>query len=213
MAPRRIVFKGLNNEGGFVLVGALLILLLLVLIGISASTSTTLELQIAASDRTRKETFYQADAGTQLAIRLVEESLGTPGGFTAVNADGVLVDPFNSPNNTILIVDPTLSENEGIPVEPSDAARDAAYFPEGYDPASPNDDPHTNLTAAGVTEVTAGAGLQMVAGYEGKGKGTAGGGGNILYTIYSQHVGRAQSESVVQVEWRHIIGLELEGRY
>lgn len=216
MAPRRIVFKSLNNEGGFVLVGALLILLLLVLIGISASTSTTLELQIAASDRTRKETFYQADAGTQLAIRLVEESLGAPGGFTAVNADGVLVDPFNSPNNTILIVDPTLSQNEGgpgLPLEPTDAARDAAYFPEGYDPASPNTTPHTNLTAAGVTEVTEGAGLQMVAGYEGKGKGTAGGGGNILYTIYSQHVGRAESESVVQVEWRHIIGLELEGRY
>jgi len=212
MAPRRIAFKGLNNEGGFVLVGALLILLLLVLIGISASTSTMLELQIAASDRTRKETFYQADAGTQLAIRLVEESLGTPGGFTAVNADGVLVDPFN-PNNTILIVDPTLSEDEGVPAPPSDAARDAAYFPEGYDPASPNTTPHTNLTAAGVTAVTAGAGLQMVAGYEGKGKGTAGGGGNILYTIYSQHVGRAESESVVRVEWRHVIGLQLEGRY
>jgi len=29
MAPSRIVLKGLNNEGGFVLVGALLILLLL----------------------------------------------------------------------------------------------------------------------------------------------------------------------------------------
>lgn len=212
MAPRRVVPKGLNSEDGFVLVGALLILLLLVLIGISASTSTTLELQIAASERTRKETFYQADAGTQVAIRLVEESLGTPGGFTAVDADGVLVDPFN-PNNTILIVDPTLSQDEGVPAEPTDAARDAAYFPEGYDPASPNADPHTNVTAAGVTQVTAGAGLQMVAGYEGKGKGTAGGGGNILFTIFSQHVGRAESQSTVRVEWRHIIGLELEGRY
>ena len=213
MAPRRIVFNILNNEGGFVLVGALLILLLLVLIGVSASTSTTLELQIAASDRTRKETFYQADAGTQLAIRLVEESLGTPGGFTAVNADGVLVDPFNPPNNTMLIVDPALSENEGVAAQPSDAARDAAYFPEGYDPAAPNAGPHTNITAAGVTQVTEGAGLQMVAGYEGKGKGTAGGGGNTLYTIFSQHVGRSESESVVRVDWRHVIGLELEGRY
>lgn len=214
MTLNRIVPKGLNNEDGFVLVGALLILLLLVLIGVSASTSTNLELQISASDRTRQETFYQADAGTQLAIRLVEESLGTPGGFVApgVNADGVLVDPFN-PNNTILIVDPILSQDEGVPPEPSDAVRDAAYYPDGYDPALPSAVPHTNLTAAGVTMTTEGAGLQMVAGYEGKGKGTAGGGGNILYTIYSQHVGRAESESVVRVEWRHVIGLELEGRY
>lgn len=212
MEPSRIVLKGLNNEGGFVLVGALLILLLLVLIGISASTSTTLELQIAASDRTRKETFYQADAGTQVAVRLVEESLGTPGGFTAVDADGVLVDPFNR-NNTMLIVDPTLSDDEGVPVEPSDAVRDAAYFPEGYDPAAPNAVPHTNITVAGVTGTTAGAGLQMTAGYEGKGKGTAGGGGNTLFTIFSQHVGRADSQSVVRVEWRHVIGLQLEGRY
>lgn len=212
MAPSRFTLIGLNNEDGFVLVGALLILLLLVLIGISASTSTTLELQIAASDRIRKEAFYHADAGTQAAIRLVEESLGTPGGFTAIDGNGVLVDPFN-PNNTMVIVDPALSENEGVPALPTDAARDAAYYPEGYNPALPNAVPHTNITAAGVTRATEGAGLQMVAGYEGKGKGTAGGGGEIFYTIFSQHVGRSDSESVVRVEWRHVIGLELEGRY
>lgn len=212
MALIRILPKGMNEEGGFVLVGALLILLLLMLIGISASNTTTMEIHIAASDRMRKEAFAQADGGAQLAIRLVEESLGVPGGFTAVDANGVLVDPFD-PNNTVLIADTTLSEDEGVPAMPSDAARDAAYFPEGYDPALPNNAPHTNLTAAGVTEVTEGAGLQMVAGYEGKGKGTAGGGGTILYTIFSQHLGNGGSESVVEAEWRHVIGLELEGRY
>jgi hypothetical protein len=212
MAPRKFVLKPMNNENGFVLVGSLLILLLLTLIGISASTSTNLELQIAASDRTRKETFYQTDGGAQLAIRLVEESLGTPGGFTAVNANSVLVDPL-TPNNTVLISDLTLSEDDGVPAVPTDAARDVAYFPEGYNPALPNAIPHTNITAAGVTGATKGSGLQMVAGYEGKGKGAAGGGGQILYTLYSQHLGREESESMVRVEWRHIIGLELSGRY
>jgi len=201
----------MNDEGGFVLVGAMLVLLLLMLIGISASNTTTMEIHIAASDRMRKEAFAQADGGIQLAIRLVEESLGTPGGFTAVDANGVLIDPFN-PNNTMLIVDMALSDNEGVAAVPSDAARDAAYFPEGYNPALPNA-PHTNLTAAGVTGVTEGAGLQMVAGYEGKGKGATGGGTNILYSIYSQHVGNAASESVIRVDWRHVIGLELESRY
>lgn len=211
MALIRILPKGMNDEGGFVLVGAMLILLLLMLIGISASNTTTMEIHIAGSDRARKETFSQADGGVRLGIRLVEESLGSSGGFTAVDANGVLVDPLN-PNSTVLIVDKTLSEDEGVPALPSDAARDVAYFPEGYNPALPNA-PHTNITAAGVTSVTEGAGLQMVAGYEGKGKGTAGGGGKILYTIYSQHVGKLESESLVQVNWRHVIGLELEGRY
>ncbi len=69
------------------------------IIGISATTNTSLELQIAGNDRTHKETFYQADGGSQLAARLVEESLGTPGGFTALDGDNVLIDPTN-PNNS-----------------------------------------------------------------------------------------------------------------
>ncbi|MBV5327053.1 MAG: hypothetical protein JZU65_05355 [Chlorobium sp.] len=206
-----------KNEDGYVLVGALLILLLLVVIGISATTSTTLELQIAGNDRVRRETFFQADGGTQLAARLIEESLGTPGGFTALDVSNRL----NGSNNTILIVDTTLSENDNVARDETSVfddmavggGRDIAYFPDGYNPLLPNAIPHTNIIMDGVTSTTAGSGQQMLSGYEGKGKGTAGGGGQILYTIYSQHMGRSQSESVVAVEWRHVIGLELEGRY
>jgi len=219
MVPEKNVRQSIKDEGGYVLVGALLILLLLVVIGISASTSTSLELQVAGNDRIRKETFYQADGGTQLAARLVEESLGTPGGFTALDANNVLQDPL-SPNTTILIVDTTLSENDNTARDETSVSdgvggRDIAYYPDGYNPLlpDPNVMPHTNIIMDGVTSTTAGAGLQMLAGYEGKGKGTAGGGGQILYTIYSQHMGVSQSESVVAVEWRHLIGLELEGRY
>jgi hypothetical protein len=55
------------DEGGFVLVGALLILLLLVLIGVSASTSTVLELQIAAGHKARTTGFYAAESGLSFA--------------------------------------------------------------------------------------------------------------------------------------------------
>ncbi len=116
----------------------------------------------------------------------------------------------------ILIVDTTLSENDDTTRNEnnvSDAARDLAYFPNGYNPVDPKAIPHTNIIADGLTTVVAGSGLQMLAGYEGKGKGTAGGGGQIIYNIYSQHIGRSNSESIVAIGWRHIIGLELEGRY
>lgn len=208
-----------DNENGYALLATLLILVLLVIIGMSATTNTSLEIQIAGNDRIHKETFYQADGGTQIGIRLVEESIGNVGPFTALDADGILIDP-DSPNNTILIVDPTLVDNENLARNQntiSDTARDLAYFPDGYNSAltlsANNLNPHTNIIADGVTSTVAGAGLQMLAGYEGKGKGTAGGGGQILYSIYSQHMGRSQSESVVKVEWRHVIGLEIDGRY
>ncbi len=215
MAPKIFSQNYRNEESGFVLVGALLILLLLVVIGISATTNTSLELQIAGNDRTHKETFYQADGGTQLAVRLVEESLGTPGGFTKVNTDNVLIVPTN-PINSVLIEDTTLSENDDTSRDEndvSDTARDLAYFPNGYDPATPNAIPHTNIIADGLTTVATGSGLQMLAGYEGKGKGTAGGGAKINYDIYSQHLGKSNSESIIAIRWSHIIGLELEGRY
>lgn len=226
MKNKKTDLSHIENEDGFILITTLMMLVLLMVVGISATTTTTLELEISGNDRVRKETFYQADGGTQLAARLIEESLGTPGGFTALDTDNVLVDPVN-PNNTILIVDTTLSENNNgyDPVTNTSGrretsvfddtavggGRDLAYFPGGFD--ATNATPHTNIIADGVTSTTAGSGLQMVSGYEGTGKGTAGGGSQILYTIYSQHMGRAQSESIVAAEWKHVVGLEINGRY
>lgn len=215
MTPEQNVSMDIKNESGFVLVAAMLLLLLLTLIGISALNTSNIEIQIGGNDRLHKQVFSQADGGTQMAARLVEESVAIPSGFTALDANNVLQDPA-TPNNTVLIVDTTMWKNEGAEAPtPTDATRDAAYFPDGYNPALPlpNAPPHTNITVSGVTTNTAGSGLQMVAGYEGKGKGSAGGGSQILFSIKSQHRGMLESESVVEVEWRHVIGLELEPRY
>ena len=221
MKLNRNVSKAANNENGYMLIGTLFILLLLIIIGMAATTDTTLEIHIAGNDRTHRETFYQADGGTQIAIRLIEENLGAAVPFTALTSDSILVDP-DTPNSTILIVDDTLSNNGAVRTFTDvfddmtvGGGRDAAYFPDGYNPALPDPDilPHTNIIADGITSTVTGAGLQQLAGYEGKGKGTAGGGGQILYTIYSQHIGKNQSESIIAVQWRHVIGLELEGRY
>lgn len=218
MKVNQNITRNINNENGFALLGTLLILVLLIVIGLISSTNTNLELQIAGNDRIHKETFYQADRGTQIGIRLVEESVGT-GQFTALDADNRLIDPDN-PNNTILIDDPdaTIWNNENPArnqTTVSDISRDISYFPDGYNPAlpDPNVSPHTNIIADGVTSLIEGSGGQMSAGYEGVGKGSSGLGSQILYSIYSQHIGKVQSESIVKVEWRHVIGLELDSRY
>ncbi len=45
----------------------------------------------------------------------------------------------------------------------------------------------------------------MIAGYEGKGKGAAGGGAWVLYHIRSRHMGFDGSDSVVEVQWKHVM--------
>lgn len=205
--------NALANEQGFVLITSLLMLVVLMIIGIAATNTTTTELQISGNDKLSKETFYGADGGVQMFSRLVEESIAAPGGFTQLDANKLLQDPVN-PNDTILVVDSNLAENADLTRDESslsDANRDIAYFPGGYD--ATNAAPHTNAIVDGLTSITAGAGSQMLAGYEGKGKGTAGGGGQILYTIYSQHSGQGRSQSTIEAKWRHQIGLELDNRY
>jgi Tfp pilus assembly protein PilX len=205
MKSGKIVSRVMDDEGGFVLVAAMIVLLILTLIGISALNTSNTEIQIGGNDRLRKQVFSQADGGTQLAIRLLEENIGALSGFTAITA-GVL----DNSDNKVLIDTPTLSKNPALP-----ATRDAAYYPEGYTIALANT-PHTNMTAGrknAFTEVVEGAGLGFGGGYEPKGLSSASGGGRILFTILSQHRGPRGSESVVEVEWRHIIGLELVSRY
>ncbi len=186
-----------HDEQGFVLVGALLVLLLLVLIGISATTSTTLELQIAGAERIRRETFYQADAGSEVGVRLLEENLACmveSGGFTS-NVIG-----------TITINDLVFSEN--IAADPGltpTTVIHATY-------ASGSGD--TDLTVSRTTAAAIapeGSAMRQVTGYEHKGAGAGGGSGFYFrYNVYSRHQGTQDSEAMIHVRWRHVVGLELD---
>ena len=64
-----------NSEEGFVLIASLLILLVLTVVGIAVNRNTTIEWQIAMNDRFHKETFYNADAATELASEVLEQAL------------------------------------------------------------------------------------------------------------------------------------------
>lgn len=78
-----------NNEKGFVLIASLLILLVLTLLGIAVNRNTTTEWQIAMNDRIHKETFYAADAASELAAEVLEQSIACLG-FDA-SASGILL--------------------------------------------------------------------------------------------------------------------------
>lgn len=187
-----------NNEKGSLMVIAIIILMLLTLIGIAITTTASLEMQIASNDRLHKMAFYQADGGIEIGAELLEQNLGCPGGFSAT----IGTDQTNV--GSVRVTDLTLWENTDVDATlPSETNRHF-YFPQDYSGSQP----HTNLTVGGNTQFSTGNAIQMVSGYEGKGKGAGSGGAYIMYTMQSQHMGISGSQSIIQVQWRHVIGQE-----
>lgn len=202
---------GICNESGYVLVGALLILLLLMVIGIAATTSTNMEIQIAGSDRMHKETFYAADGGTSVGAELVEQSIWDFPTVTLPKNGGVsyLGDLFVSSDYKQLFIKPDVDiDGTKTPGDPNDdvlpANRDA-YFNYGVADPTGTIVPHTDIHIGSHSIQNEGGSLQQLAGYEGKGKGMAGGGGSRLYEIHSISFGNNNSESWLIVEWLHVL--------
>lgn len=193
--------KRMNNENGFVLVGALLILLLLMVIGIASTTSTMMELQVAGSDRTHKETFYAADGGTHVGTELVEQSIWD---FPTVTL------PLNSgvPYLGKLFVTSDYKEiflNHEIDIDDVTQANRDAFFNYGVADPTGTKVPRTDIQIGSQPIRNEGGALQQLAGYEGKGKGAHGGGISRLYEIHSKSFGNNNSESWLIVEWRHVL--------
>ena len=178
-----------NNEEGSALIISVLILLLLTVIGIAATNTSTIEVLISGNDKVHKMAFHEADGGTEVGIELVEQNIYMAG-FSA--ADLASLGDINATSASLY-----LNTASGMP---SDNNRDA-YFPRNYG----GNGPHTNLRVGGNPELSTGSAIQMAAGYEGIGKGVGGGGGRIVYDIWSQHIGVANSEDMILLQWMHVM--------
>jgi len=216
-----------GNDDGFILVAVLVTLMLLVVIGFSATTTTTVELQIAGNDKVNKRTFYDADGGTELGIRMIEENMSCPDGFSITDPafNRAVINNIAAPVRPSGIVDFWRNQAAPDPADPSagddDGARDF-YYPADYTAGNPGSyaatagqdwAPHTNVTVGGVTQYLTGSAIQMVAGYEGKGKGAAASGSFINFNIIAQRHGERDAVSEVQTVWRHVIGQEGDCNY
>lgn len=190
-----------RNEKGFVLVVSIIILMLMTVIGISITTTTSIELQIAGNEKIQKATFFEADGGTEVAAELIEQNLGCMSGFST---------EYIGDNAATQIFVPTANKafwtnlDADIPDPHATPANYDFYFPA----TAGLNDPRVDINVGGSTTLSTGSAIQMVAGYEGKGKGAGGGGGYILYDIYSRAQGVKNSESIIRMQWRHIIGTE-----
>lgn len=192
---KKILLKE-NGQDGFVLITSMLMLLALTLIGIAANRNTVQELKISGNDKLHKQTFTQADGGTEVGIGVLKQSVSCISGFSKYPVtDGFSLDGILVPGSAVN--PPNLWLNYGSLSIASDTNRDF-YFPENY--ASGDD--HTNVTLNGLTELTAGAALEMLAGYEGKGKALGTDGAFLEFQISAQRLGVRNSESNICINYR-----------
>jgi hypothetical protein len=187
-----------DNSEGWVTVAALLLMTVLTIVGISSVSTSNIEVQIATNDKVHKMAFYAADGGCDLGTELLELNIACASGFA--NDDLVINNVTVADKDFWMQSDEPKDGSNNVIAYPSDAEHDIQI-----DAAT---GPHTNLSVFGATAFGVGGAIEMAAGYEGKGKGAAGGGVSLLYEIHSQHLGLAKSESVVAIQWRHNIGTE-----
>jgi len=193
-----------RNEEGFVLILALMIMLVLTILGIAANRNTSTELMISGNDSLQKQTFYQADGGTEVGSEILEQNIFCISGFTANNGADALLEGIIHVNAASL----NFWQNTSAITAATEANRD--FF---YPATAAASDPHTNFTVGGQAKLSAGAALQMAAGYEGKGKGIGSGGAHLLYDVYAQRLNVRNAEAVIRVQWRHTIGMEDDCKY
>jgi hypothetical protein len=186
--------KTLKNERGSALIMALVMVMLLALAGIWSSQTSTVETTIGANEKVHKIAFFEAEGGTETGIELIESNIDERGGGTVIGSVGVNT---GGANGTRFYLNDELASSE----KPTCTNRDA-YIPATNTTCTP---PITNLRFGGVASLSTGGALQMVAGYEGKGKGAAGGGAWITYDVRSGNRNVRNTESVINLRWRHVM--------
>lgn len=209
-------FNGLKNpagnENGSALIFAILILAVLTIIGISSNKTSTVEVKIASNDKVYKQSFYEADGGTEFGRELLEQNIACATGFPNDDFYIGAAAPFLKVNGQAFYLN-TVEPDQDYPAEgnaPNLETRWDFYYPDNDDTDNTENFnlPHTKIKTFGNTELSSGNALQMVAGYEGKGKSAAGGGAKIIYDLYSRHVGNQNSRVTIMINYRHVIGQE-----
>ena len=160
-----------------ILLTVLILMFIATLLGVISINSSTVEIQISGNDRRIAAGFAGAEAGIDIAIPVIEQSIGS----TTLKPSVITV------SGTDVIMD---TNNQQLFKEITNP--DYAYDTDSTDSATP-DIYIADLGGAKVnididrlfSEVIAGGALEFAMGYEGVGAGAAGGGIVLYYSINS----------------------------
>ena len=196
----------INNQNGSVINVALLILILIFLIGIGLHKISTTDVKIASNIKTDTTTFYAAESGLDAASELLELNANCPIGFKDTNIEGKIM----ATNLIFWLNDHANDPNPYRPDGTFDNTLADAYYPIGADRTEDSTDEYTNLSIGGGVRFSKGSAVQAAAGYEGLGKGSAGGGATALYDIFVYQHGQNKSSAKHYIQWGHKIGVSVD---
>ena len=194
-----------TNERGSLLVIALIVLMMLTLIGIAITTTASLELQIAGNDRLHKTAFYKADGGTEIGYQLLEQNLGCASGFSTDEITG------SGSTQTVKVVNTAFWQNldADIPDETLTDTGDPSFvhffFPSGY---TAEHAPIPILPWAATPICLRAAPSRWSAATRARARAPAPAGRTFCMTCTPSTSGVVNSQSIIKVQWRHVIGQE-----
>lgn len=198
-----------NDENGFILVATMLILVVLTLIGISATRTSNIELQVAGNEKWSQDSFYQADGATETTISIIEESI-IRGGIDANNYYDTYVNNLNfylkEPRDLYINrIDTGNPDNFDWSLNGQGSAPNTTRI-DVYTPRASGTTtrPFSQLKSASITTGVPGSALNMASGYLGLGTGAAKGGTMEIFDIWSNNLGRFNSETMLRLQYRHV---------
>ena len=170
------------DQSGSALVVAMIVLAILGALALASLDVADLNIFISANDRDAKESFFHADSGINVGHEFLEESIDTVNstfyGNNATEWNSQSVSQFDPLEAAFL--------NSTLPLYVAEAQ--GTYVRSG-------------ILERGIME---GSAMQIAAGYEGAGKSAASGGTFTIFQIRSHRYGQRNSQSEVDLGWRHI---------
>jgi len=166
--------KSTNKQQGFVLVLVLVLMTIMTLLGIMVIDFSTIDLQITGNQKQVSIALEGADAGLDLSIPVIEQTL----------AAGALDDAGITASGVVTDLDTTnlLDELTGLRNLDADTA---SATPDLRIASLGGTEVQVDIDRM-VSDIVAGGALEFASGYEGIGAGAAGGGISVLYRVTSQ---------------------------
>ncbi|MBQ0784719.1 MAG: hypothetical protein KBT66_10840 [Amphritea sp.] len=198
-----------NRQSGYILVTGLLFLLVITLVGVTSMNLSTVDYKISSNTAFHVDAFENAEsarqtAGSELLFEYIKNRGWTGIGFSVPT--GVVVD--DDTRDLFMGNEETVAElRDGIYGDISVLTTDLQFALDGNGDGDTNDgvDAVANIMVIKTdTRAAEGSNTAQLSGYEGDGKGAAGGGFYNFFMLMSQGTSAANASATTSTDYRYV---------
>lgn len=206
-------------QRGYVLVTSLIFLVVLTLIAVTAMDLSSMELKMSSNANLKSRGLEASESLRNIGGEILDAHVYNRGGWPAAIGGTVSDNTFELiiPSGVIIldkdgdtlpdILALTNDAGESL-FSPATLIKDITYKIDGNGDGDFTDDVDTNAELSvyrlGAFQIRGGP-MAMAAGYEGVGKGTAGGGTGVIFNLQSRGTSAGGSETVTSSEYRSVL--------